>query len=379
MLYELSQYTDVFSPLRVFRYVTFRALGGAATAFFLSLLIGPWLIARLRALKVSQRERTGDAPTLEALRKGKKDVPTMGGLMIVFSVTVASLLWSVPTNRFLLLTLAAMLYLGAVGFWDDYLKVTGRNRKGLAARHKMLLQTLWAVAATAYLWEDPSTRRLVNELMLPFLKEPWIVGLGVGGALLLVYLVVVGCSNAVNLTDGLDGLAIGCTNAVALAYLIMSYVAGHAVFARHLQIPFVPGAEELAVFCACLLGAGLGFLWFNCHPAAVFMGDTGSLALGGAIAMVALLIQQEVTLIIVGLVFVAEALSVMIQVAWFKLSGGRRVFLCSPLHHHYEWIAKERAKREGRPVEVMENLVTVRFWIVSIVCALLGVATLKIR
>ncbi len=205
------------------------------------------------------------------------------------------------------------------------------------------------------------------------------MNMGIVGTFLFLALVLIGSTNAVNLTDGLDGLAIGCSNSVALAYLVMAYVAGHARFAQYLQVPYIPGSGELAVFCGSLLGAGLGFLWYNCHPARMFMGDTGSLALGGAIAMVAILINQQLALIIVGGVFVAEALSVLLQVGYFKLTGGRRIFKCSPLHHHFEALEKERAEKEGRDVEVVETVITIRFWILSIICALIGVATLKLR
>ena len=378
MLYYLNELTDWFSPLRVFRYVTFRAMGGAGTAFLLSLLLGPWLIERLRRLKVGQPSRMGDAPKLDALHRPKAGTPTMGGLLIVLTVTLAALLWAIPTNGHVLLSLATMIFMGAIGFWDDFLKVTKRNAKGLSARLRLAMQTAWAVAVVGLLWADGSTRFLVRDLMVPFFKEP-ILALPLPVAMGYLFLVLVGSTNAVNLTDGLDGLAIGCTNAVALAYLIFAYVTGHAIFADYLQLRFVPGSSELAVFCGCLLGAGLGFLWYNCHPARVFMGDTGSLALGGAIAMVAILVQQTVTLVFVGGVFVMEALSVLLQVAFFKATGGRRIFKCAPLHHHFEILEKERAVREGRDMEVVETMVTIRFWILSIIFALLGVATLKIR
>jgi len=227
------------------------------------------------------------------------------------------------------------------------------------------------------LW--PSTRERVRELMVPFFKEPVIRDMGILLTFIFLTLVMVGSTNAVNLTDGLDGLAIGCSNSVAVAYLVMAYIAGHLKFAQYLQVPYIAGTGELAVFSGCLLGAGLGFLWFNCHPARVFMGDTGSLALGGAIAMVAILIKQEVALVLVGGVFVVEALSVLLQVAYFKLTGGQRIFKCAPLHHHFELVEKERAEKEGRDVEVVETMITTRFWILAIICALIGVATLKIR
>ena len=379
MLYYLSEHTDLFSALRVFRYVTFRALGGAGTAFLLCLLFGPWMIRLLRRFKLNQPGRMADAPKLQAMHNSKKNTPTMGGLMIVGAVALSTLLWAIPTNGFVLMALTTLIYMGLIGFWDDYLKVSRRNPRGLSARLRMGLQTVWAVAVVLCLWSAESTRPLVSQIMVPFLKAPLVSGLCLAFALGFIFFVLVGCTNAVNLTDGLDGLAIGCTNAVAAAYLVMAYVTGHAVFARYLQLPFIPGASELAVFCGCLLGAGLGFLWYNCHPARVFMGDTGSLALGGAIAMVAILIQQEITLVFVGGVFVMEAASVVLQVGCFKLTGGRRIFKCAPLHHHFEILEKERAIRDGRDLEVVETMVTIRFWILAILFALLGVATLKIR
>jgi phospho-N-acetylmuramoyl-pentapeptide-transferase len=378
MLYQLSQLTDWYSPLNVFRYVTFRALGGAATAFLICIVVGPWMIAVLRRLKLGQPNRMGDAPKLQAMHNAKAGTPTMGGLLIILAALASTVLWAMPGNRYVLLALATMAYMGAIGFWDDYLKVSRLNPRGLSARFRLALQTLWAVAFVFLLWQDETTRRLVNDIMVPFVKAPVVAHAPFAVALVFIFLVLVGSANAVNLTDGLDGLAVGCTNAVALAYLIMSYIAGHALFAGYLQVPHVPGASELAVFCGCLLGAGMGFLWFNCHPARVFMGDTGSLAIGGAIAVVAILIQQEITLVIVGGVFVMEALSVLVQVAFFKATG-RRVFRCAPLHHHFEILGKERAVREGRDQEVVETMVTTRFWILSIIFALVGVATLKIR
>jgi phospho-N-acetylmuramoyl-pentapeptide-transferase len=290
----------------------------------------------------------------------------MGGVLIIGAVTVSTLLWAVPGNVFVLLTLATLVVMGAIGFEDDYRKLRRRSARGLSARSKLALQAAWAAAAAVILLALPATREYVRQLMVPFVKDPVVRDLGIVATILFVSLVVVGASNAVNLTDGLDGLAIGCTASAALSYFVMAYVAGHARFAEYLRVPHVDGTAELAVFCACLLGGSLGFLWFNCHPAQVFMGDTGSLALGGAIAMVAVLIRQELTLVIVGGVFVMEALSVILQVASFRLRG-KRVFAMAPIHHHFElrkW---------------SETQVTIRFWILSILCALLGVATLKIR
>ncbi|HMO03454.1 MAG TPA: phospho-N-acetylmuramoyl-pentapeptide-transferase [Kiritimatiellia bacterium] len=378
MLYYLHELTEFFPPLRIFRYITFRALCAAGTAFLLSLMLGKTIIGMLKALKVGQPVRISDSRTLYELHGGKAGTPTMGGLMIILTVTVSTLLWAVPTNGYVLITLATMLVTGAIGFFDDYLKVTKRHSKGLGARAKLGYQVLWAVIAVGLLYAWGPSRAHVSQLMVPFMKDPLVQDLSVVGTLLFAALVLTGSTNAVNLTDGLDGLAIGCTNAAAVAYLILSYVAGHALFANYLQVPFIAGSGELAVLSGALLGAGMGFLWFNCHPAKVFMGDTGSLALGGVIAMIAICIKQELLLVIVGGVFVMEAASVIIQVISFKLTG-RRVFLCSPLHHHFEFREKAKAEREKRDLEVVETMITTRFWILAIVFALLGIATLKIR
>ncbi|MFH0909037.1 MAG: phospho-N-acetylmuramoyl-pentapeptide-transferase [bacterium] len=374
MLYYLSQIEDI-SWLRMFRYVTFRALAGAGTAFIISLILGPWMIERLRRLKIGQQVRTDEVLKMHGKKSG---TPTMGGLLIILSVVVSTLLWSVPDNLYVILALATLCYMGAVGFLDDYLKVTKRRSRGLGGLSKLVLQALWAVVVVGALYTWPASRVHVAQLMVPFLKVPLMVDMGVAATLLFLTVVMVGSTNAVNLTDGLDGLAIGCSNSAALAYTVLAYVAGNAVLAKYLQVPHITGSHELAVFCSCLLGAGLGFLWFNCHPAKVFMGDTGSLALGGSIAMIAIAIKQELLLVIVGGVFVLEAASVIAQVVSFKLTG-RRVLKCSPLHHHFEVVEKELAEKEGRDVEVVETMITTRFWILSIIFALLGVATLKIR
>ena len=378
MLYYLHALTADFSPLRIFRYITFRAFGGAATAFLIALVLGPLVIRLLRRMNFGEQSRQADVPGIADFFNSKKGTPTMGGLLIIFATVIAALLWAIPTNGYVLLTLGTMVYMGALGFWDDYLKVTQKNPRGLLARYKLLWQAGWVAVVLGILLAWPETRELVRQLFVPFLKDPVIRDMGLGFTLLFLLLVVVGCSNAVNLTDGLDGLAIGCSNSVAVAYLAMAYVAGNIKFAHYLQVPYLPGVGELAVFCACLFGAGLGFLWYNCHPAQVFMGDTGSLALGGAIGMIAVLIKQELALVIVGGVFVLEALSVVLQVASFKLTG-RRIFLCSPIHHHFQWEEKLLAQREQRLERKMETTITVRFWILSILCALLGVAMLKIR
>jgi len=267
------------------------------------------------------------------------------------------------------LALLTLLVMGGIGLADDYIKAVKKNPKGLSAWTKLGLQCLWVLLLAAALVNIPATRPHVYQLMIPLLKTPLIQEMGGVCLILLIVLVVVGASNAVNLTDGLDGLAIGCASSVALAYMVMTYVAGHVRLADYLQVPYVAGAGELTVFCGCMLGAALGFLWFNCHPAQVFMGDTGSLALGGALGCLAILIKQELALGVVGGVFVMEAASVILQVGWFKWKKAR-LFACAPLHHHFEL-------KKVSPWS--ETQVTIRFWIISIICALLGVLLLKIR
>ena len=366
MFYYLSFLTDLWSPLRVFRYITVRAVAGAGTAFLLSLVLGPPLIRELRRLKIGQYVRKEEAPPLYVLHARKEGTPTMGGVLIILAITLSSLLWARPASIFTWLALATLWYMGAVGFWDDLKKIRGRRSKGLGGRAKLALQLAWAVFVACLLLVLPGTRERAGQLMVPFFKAPVIANIGTAFVLLYVAAVVVGASNAVNLTDGLDGLAIGCSSSVAFSYLVMAYAAGHAAFAEYLRIPYVSGAGELAVFCGCMLGAGLGFLWYNCHPAQVFMGDTGSLALGGSIAMVAVLIKQELALIIVGGVFVLEAVSVILQVASFRWRG-RRIFAMAPIHHHFEM------------KQWSETQVTIRFWILSFLFSLLGILALKIR
>lgn len=387
MLVFLSQAADRISALNVFNYVTFRAFMGAGTAFVLSLLLGRRVIAQLRTWRLGQVVRTGQDTA--AIGHGKKaGTPTMGGLLIIFTCLISALLWCHPCNPQVWLAAATMLAMGGVGFWDDALKIRRENSNGLSERNKFLLQGLWVALAFAWIEAMPATRVHSTELMVPFLKTPLIANMTVVGALVLMWGVMVGTTNAVNLTDGLDGLAIGCANSAVAAVLVMAYVAGNVVLAEYLLVPSISGSHELAVFCGCLLGSGLGFLWWNGYPAKVFMGDTGSLAIGGTLAMIAILIKQELTLVIVGFVFVAEAGSVLIQRGACKLyrwrtkqtlPPERRPFRMTPLHHHFEIIAKERARAEGRPVDSAENSVVIRFWIVGIVCALLGLATLKLR
>ncbi|OGV66000.1 MAG: phospho-N-acetylmuramoyl-pentapeptide-transferase [Lentisphaerae bacterium RIFOXYC12_FULL_60_16] len=366
MLYELHELEWWFPPLRMFRYITFRAVGGAGTAFLLTLLAGPWIIAMLKRFRIAQVFRKEEAPSLYKLHEEKEGTPTMGGVMVILAVLLSGALWCMPGNTYVGLALATMVYMGAVGFWDDYRKLVYRNSRGLPGRAKLLLQVVWGLVLTLVLLVLPETRDRTCEIMVPFFKQSLVANVNAWTAAAFITLIIAGSTNAVNLTDGLDGLAIGCSSTVAFSYLVMAYVAGHYAFADYLQVPFVRGAGELAVLCGCLMGACLGFLWFNCHPAKVFMGDTGSLALGGIIAVIAILVKQELVLVIVGGVFVMEALSVMIQVGSFRLRG-RRVFAMAPIHHHFE--------HKGWS----ETQVTIRFWVISIIFALLGLLTLKIR
>lgn len=370
MLYYLHLLSDTVSYFRIFQYITVRAVAGAGTAFILSLLLGPWIIRRLKLLCCDTGARyQADAPALDALRREqKKATPTMGGVLIILAIVISCLLWAVPTNPLVWLALLTLVYMGGIGFADDYLKTVRKDARGLSARKKIFFQLIWVLFLLAVLLVLPGARDHVRQLMVPFIKTPLIRDLGILCAGLYLALVIIGASNAVNLTDGLDGLAIGCISSVTLSYLVMAYVAGHIRFAEYLQVPYIAGSGELTVFCGCMLGAALGFLWFNCHPAQVFMGDTGSLALGGAIGVVAALIKQELVLIVVGGIFVMEALSVILQVLSFKIRR-RRIFACAPLHHHFE------LKRGPWS----ETQVTIRFWILSIIFALLGILLLKIR
>jgi phospho-N-acetylmuramoyl-pentapeptide-transferase len=363
MLYYLAALADHFSPLRVFQYITVRTFLGAGIAFFICVLLGPMVIRKLQQLKIGQYVRTEDGPA----HGHKAGTPTMGGVLIIAAVVVAAGLCARPDNFFVQLVVATMCYMGVIGVGDDYAKLRGKSAKGMSGRMKLFLQSLWAIVIVYALLSRPDTAVHVRSLMVPFVKGAVVSNMWVWVSFLFVLLVLLGSTNAVNLTDGLDGLAVGCSSSVALSYLVMAYASGHILFAQYLYIPYISGAGELAVFCGCLAGASLGFLWHNCHPAAVFMGDTGSLAIGGAIAMVAILIKQEVLLLLVGGVFVMEAVSVMLQVGSFKLRGGKRIFLMAPIHHHFE--------KKGWS----ETQVTIRFWILSIIFALMGLLTLKIR
>lgn len=354
-LYPLHNSIGAFN---VFRYITVRSIGGAVTAFLIMLLLGPWFIRKLKRHQIGQVVRD-DGPETHLAKQG---VPTMGGVLILVAIIGSTLLWARLNNPLVWLLLFVILFFGIIGGIDDFQKIKKMTSAGLSARGKLFLQIFGASVVGLFVLLYPGYD---GQLSVPFFKNihpelSWFY-------VVFAILVIVGSSNAVNLTDGLDGLAAGPTVITASVYLVFSYLAGHAVLADYLQIPYVHGAGELAVFCGAMVGACLGFLWFNAYPAQIFMGDVGSLALGGALGGVAIIIKQEILLAIVGGIFVMEALSVIIQVGYFKVSHGKRIFLMAPFHHHFE--------KKGWH----EPKVVVRFWIVSIILGLFAVATLKLR
>ena len=360
MLFWLAEYLLQFeSGFNVFRYLTLRTILGVLTALFISFILGPYLIRHLTHKQIGQSVRE-DGP---ATHLDKIGTPTMGGLLILVSIGVSTLCWADLSNRYVWVVLLVTLLFGVIGLVDDYKKVTRNDSRGLSARYKYAAQSLVGLAAALYLYQS-ATLAVETQLIVPFVKA-LVFDLG-WFYVLLAYLVIVGSSNAVNLTDGLDGLAILPTVLVAGALAIFAYAAGNIRFADYLGIPYVPGVGEVAIFCGAMVGAGLGFLWFNAYPAQVFMGDIGALALGAALGVVAVTVRQELALFIMGGIFVMEAVSVMLQVASFKLTG-RRVFRMAPLHHHYEL--------KGWP----EPRVIVRFWIITVILVLIGLASLKIR
>nr|MBF0222502.1 phospho-N-acetylmuramoyl-pentapeptide-transferase [Desulfobulbaceae bacterium] len=348
----------VFSGFNVFRYITFRCVGATVTAFLIVLLVGPTFIKYLKKLEIGQVIRA-DGPQSHFSKQG---VPTMGGVLIIFALSMTTLLWVDLMNPHVWIILIVTLWFALIGGYDDYRKIKKQNSKGLSPKEKLLLQGAGALTASWFIFKNPAIN---TEIVLPFFKN-FSPDLGMF-YMVFVILVVVGASNAVNLTDGLDGLASGPTVVTSAVYLVFSYLAGHATLASYLQIPFVSGAGEIAIFCGAMVGASLGFLWFNTFPAQIFMGDTGSLSLGAALGCVAVMTKQEILLVLVGGVFVMEALSVILQVGFFKMSGGKRIFLMAPFHHHYE--------KKGWT----EPKVVVRFWIVSIILGLSALATLKLR
>jgi len=347
-----------FSVFNVFRYITFRTIYASLTAFLICFILGPWAIKKLSYLQIGQYIRE-DGPKTHLKKAG---TPTMGGALMLVAILTSTILWANLRNVYIWVVLGVTAGFGLIGFMDDYLMQVKKQSMGLSARNKFLFQTLIALSTGAFLYQYPD---FSTEVTFPFFKNfspdfGW-------GYIVFAAFVIVGTSNAVNLTDGLDGLAIGPTIIAAVTYMIFCYVAGHVRIADYLQITYVAGSGELTVFCGALAGAGLGFLWFNAYPAQVFMGDVGSLSLGGALGTVAVITKQEILLALVGGLFVIEALSVIFQVGYFKLTHGRRIFRMAPLHHHFEL--------KGWP----EPKVIVRFWIISIALALVAISTLKLR
>ena len=361
MLLTLTQWlAQDIRTFNVFGYITLRAVLAMLTALMISFIVGPAMIRKLTAYKIGQAVRD-DGPQTHLVKAG---TPTMGGALILVAMAISTLLWADLKNAYVWVVLATTIGFGAIGWVDDWRKVVHRNPKGLSAKTKYFWQSLIGAGVAVFLAANASIPAQ-TELIVPFFKMVAIPLSAVSFAV-LTYFVIVGSSNAVNLTDGLDGLAIMPTVMVAGALSIFAYVAGHFVFSRYLGVPYIPGAGELAVFCAALAGAGLGFLWFNAYPAEVFMGDVGALALGAAIGVVAVIVRQEIVLFVMGGVFVVETLSVVLQVASFKLTG-KRIFRMAPLHHHYELKGWK------------ENQVVVRFWIISMMLVLVGLSTLKLR
>ena len=375
LLYE--KLFPFFHPFRIFRYLTFRTAFASLTALLIALFIGPWVIQKLREFQIGQYVRE-DGPKSHLKKSG---TPTMGGVLICIAILLPTVLWSDPANPFVWITVFSTLAFGAVGFADDYIKVVKKRSLGLTARAKLLGQGIAAVLVAVALIVLEQFRLFSTQLSVPFLKHwrpdllwhMWpatIPGLSLLAFLpfiVWVVLVLVGSANAVNLTDGLDGLAIGCTIVAAGALTVLTYVSGHVMFADYLELRRMPLVAELTVFCGSMVGASIGFLWYNAHPAEVFMGDVGSLALGGAIGTVAVLIRQELLLPFIGGIFILEALSVILQVGSYKLRNGKRIFKMAPLHHHFEQLGWRESK------------VIARFWIAALVFALFALTTLKLR
>ncbi|MBI5140808.1 MAG: phospho-N-acetylmuramoyl-pentapeptide-transferase [Nitrospirae bacterium] len=355
LLYSLH---DMYSPLNVFRYITFRSTLAVMTALALSLLVGPMIIRYLKGMRVTQQVRD-DGPQTHL---GKRGTPTAGGLIIIAAISSTVLLWGDLNNRFMWITLFSLISFGAIGYWDDWLKISRRNTAGMKARYKFGLQILVATVIAVVVRSQETA--YATMLSIPFFKKV-MIDLGIFYVPFAV-LVIVGSSNAVNLTDGLDGLAIGLVGIASVANALLIYISGHSQMAQYLQVFYLPGTGELTVFCSAMLGASLGFLWFNSHPAEVFMGDVGSLSLGGALGTLAVISKHEIVLAVVGGIFVIETVSVIIQVVSFKTTG-KRVFRMAPIHHHFE--------QKGWP----ESKVIVRFWIVGILLSLVSLATLKLR
>lgn len=394
MLYLLANLRECFGPLRLFEYVTFRSGGALITSMLLVIFLGPWTIRRLKKFCVPKSARLEGLVAEQFVDHSKDKTPTMGGLLIIFSIVFSTIFWGDLSNRMVLVFLLVLLPLTALGFYDDYIKVKyeRRIRDGVSGKVKLLIQILVSFVALYIIYKMPDT--MTTKFLIPFFKDPiclkpagetiqfWLppqllpdplftfpaswAFFAVGLIFLANILLVTFFSNAVNLTDGKDGLAAGCTIFCVLSFAAVAYVHGHTVFAKYLSVPYIPELGEISVFASAMAGACIGFLWYNCKPAAVFMGDTGSLPLGGSIGLIAVLMGQQFLLIVIGFVFLMEGVSVMIQVASFKLTG-RRVFLCTPIHHHFE--------QKGWS----ETQIVIRFWIIAGICALIGLATLKLR
>lgn len=355
LLYPLH---TTFSFFNVFRYITFRTIFASITALLICLVVGPWLIRKLQSLQIDQQIRE-DGPQSHLVKKG---TPTMGGVLIIFAVVISTLLWANFSVKYVWLILLVTVGYGFIGFVDDYRKLTGKNSKGISGKTRLAAEILIAVFVSMILYLKPGFN---SQITIPFFKTV-LPNLGWGYVLLSTF-IIVGAANAVNLTDGLDGLAIGPAIICFATYVLFAYLAGNVKVASYLQITYVSGAGELAVFCGALVGAALGFLWFNAYPAEVFMGDVGSLSLGGALGTMAIITKQEILLAIVGGIFVVETFSVIFQVGYFKLTGGKRIFRMAPLHHHFELKGWAEPK------------VIVRFWVISILLALMAISTLKLR
>lgn len=360
MLFQLAEYLQqYYSGFNVFNYLTLRAIMGVLTALLISLLIGPYMIKKLSILKVGQTVRH-DGPETHFSKAG---TPTMGGTLILIAVAVSTLLWADLSNRYIWVVIAVLVSFGLIGWVDDYKKLVKQDPEGLKSRYKFFWQSLFGIAVSVYLFKTAAP--VEKELIVPIFKTV-AIPMGAIAFITLSFFVIVGSSNAVNFTDGLDGLAIMPTVLVGGALGIFAYATGHANFSQYLAIPYIHGVGELVIFCGALVGAGLGFLWFNTYPAQVFMGDVGALALGAALGVIAVMVRQELVLFIMGGVFVIETVSVILQVASFKLTG-KRLFRMAPLHHHFEL--------KGWP----EPRVIVRFWIITVILVLVGLATLKVR
>ncbi|MBF0479593.1 MAG: phospho-N-acetylmuramoyl-pentapeptide-transferase [Candidatus Omnitrophica bacterium] len=361
MFFYLSQFKEFFFGFNIFRYITFRAGMAGITTFLFCLIFGPMFIKWLNALRVQEIAKRNDAPGLDKFQVVKEGTPTMGGIFIVISILISVLLWGDMTNCYILFTTFTCLYLGILGGIDDYVKLKGIGKhRGLSMRTKFMWQVLLGCFLGSYVYFSPF---IPADITFPFTK----IAVNIGwGYIIFAAVVIIGTSNAVNFTDGLDGLAIGCVLFTSLTLAVLCYITGHALFSNYLLLPYIPGTGELTVFCAAIAGASLGFLWFNCHPANVFMGDVGSLALGGTLGVIAVFIKKELLLPIMGGVFVLEALSVILQVASFKMTG-KRIFKMAPFHHHLQLSGWKESK------------IIVRFWILAVIFALVALTTLKIR